>query len=219
MILNDNIKELILTKLDDIINLKDGDWNSLDTNIKIKILHHFCNYLGFDRNNLPLKKINSISVPLKSLKPKKIIEFSTINKNYNSNLFSDFNKQILDYTFEFRKNYILVDKRIYYTFNNLPKNDYNTILSKYNNIVCNFIESNKKNINIKKFYDNLVGGNSKKMIIGNNTLKDFVLKKYNECFEIIFDNEIIIKFDLFFYSDKITKNIPVKYNIKIINII
>ncbi len=217
MILNDYIKEQILIKLDDIINIKDEKWEHLDTNIKIKILHHFCNFIGTDKNNINMKKINSINIPLKSLKPKKIIEFTSINKNNNSVLFSDFNKLILDYTFDFRKKYILVDKRIYYTFNNLPKSDYYSLLSNYNNIVCNFIESNKKSINIKKFYENLIGNNSKKIIISNNILKDFTLKKYNESFEIIFDNGIIIKFELFYYSDKITKNIPVKYNIKIIN--
>ncbi len=217
MILNDYIKEQILIKLDDIINIKDEKWEHLDTNIKIKILHHFCNFIGTDKNNINMKKINSINIPLKSLKPKKIIEFTCINKNNNSVLFSDFNKLILDYTFDFRKKYILVDKRIYYTFNNLPKSDYYSLLSNYNNIVCNFIESNKKSINIKKFYENLIGNNSKKIIISNNILKDFTLKKYNESFEIIFDNGIIIKFELFYYSDKITKNIPVKYNIKIIN--
>jgi hypothetical protein len=217
MILNDYIKEQILIKLDDIINIKDEKWEHLDTNIKIKILHHFCNFIGTDKNNINMKKINSINIPLKSLKPKKIIEFTSINKNNNAVLFSDFNKLILDYTFDFRKKYILVDKRIYYTFNNLPKLDYYSLLSNYNNIVCNFIESNKKSINVKKFYENLIGNNSKKIIISNNILKDFTLKKYNESFEIIFDNGIIIKFELFYYSDKITKNIPVKYNIKIIN--
>ena len=48
MILNDNTKKDIFMKLNDIIksNIQDENWNNLDTQIKIKIIHHFCNFLN-----------------------------------------------------------------------------------------------------------------------------------------------------------------------------
>lgn len=224
MFLNDYIKKEILIKLNDILNIKDDNWNNLDPNIKIKIIHHFCNFLNLSNENLNLsnsvfKNIDNITIPLKSNKPKKIIEFSGINKNYNNNLFQEFNKTILDYTFEFRTKYKVNDKKnqIYYTFSNLPKNDYFFILSSINNIVYNFICKYKKFINVNKFYNNIIGSNHQKLITDNNSPKDFNVNQDNNILNIKFSNNIYIKLELFYSSDKITKNIPVKYNIKLFN--
>lgn len=230
MFLNDYIKKEIFIKLNDIINIKDDNWNNLDPNIKIKIIHHFCNYLNLNQSgenkntnlsnciNISFKNIDNITIPLKSNKPKKIIEFSGINKNYNNNLFQEFNKIILDYTFGFRTKYKVNDKnQIYYTFNNLPKTDYFFILSSINTIVYNFIYKYKKFINVNKFYNNIIGSNQQKLITENNSPKDFGISLDNHILNIKFSNNISIKLELFYTSDKITKNIPVKYNIKLFN--
>ncbi len=218
MFLNDNIKKEIFIKLNDILNIKDDQWNNIDSNIKIKIIHHLCSCLNLNQASCGLKNIDNITIPLKSNKPKKIIEFSGINKNYNCNLFQEFNKLMLDNTFEFRIKYNVNDKnRIYYTYNNLPKNDYFFILSSINTIVYNFISKHKKSININKFYNNIIGSNQQKLITDNNLPKDFIVSQDNHFLNINFSNNICVKLELFYYSDKITKNIPVKYNIKLFN--
>lgn len=231
MLLNDKIKKEILNKLNEIINIQDENWNKLEFQIKIKIIHHFCNFFCLtpisamdgvnNSNNLNHNLFNSsnnITIPLKSTKPKKIIEFMGINKNNNSNLFSEFNKSILDYTFTFRNVYkVNESNRKYYTFNNLPKQNYYEILSSINHIVYNFISKNKKIISTTKFYNNLIGSNQKKLIIENNHPKNFDIQIENHYLNIKFSNDIQLKLELFYTSDKITKNIPVKYNIKLIN--
>ncbi len=232
MLLNDKIKKDIFFKLNEIINLQDENWNKLDSQIKIKIIHHFCSFLGsvnvsstndFNNNNSIITIINSnlsnnITIPLKSNKPKKLIEFMGINKNYNSNLFSEFNKSMLDYTFTFRNIYNVNDSnRKYYTFNNLPKQNYYEILSSINNIVYIFISKYKKYISASRFYNNVIGSNQKKLITENNHPKDFNIQIENNFLFIKFSNDIQLKLELFYTSDKITKNIPVKYNIKLIN--
>jgi hypothetical protein len=221
MCLSDNVKKEIISKLIDIIvGIKDNSWINIDNNIKIKIIHHFCNLINVN-NPLDTQNVNNsqlkIIIPLKSNKPKKIIEFSGINKNYNNVLFQDYNKKILNYTFDFRDKYLNCKNRIYYTFNNLPKKDYQSILDSYNSIVYDFIISSKKNIKTNKFYSNIIGNNSNKLIIENNLPKDFIIQKKENFLNITFDNGICINMELFFVSDKITKNIPVKYNIKLLN--
>ncbi len=219
MLLNDKVKKDIFLKLNEIIDIQDESWNKLDFQIKTKIIHHFCNFLGCvsiynSNNNLS----NNITIPLKSNKPKKLVEFMGINKNYNSNLFSEFNKTMLDYTFVFRNIYKVNDSnRKYYTFNNLPKQNYNEILSSINNIVYNFICKYKKFISTSRFYNNILGSNQKKLIIENNHPKDFNIQIENHFLFVKFSNDIQLKLELFYTSDKITKNIPVKYNIKLIN--
>jgi hypothetical protein len=219
MFLNENIKIEIFKKLTDIINIKDEKWNSLDQVIKIKIIHHFCNFISkIDDSGKKLFDFNTITIPLKSNKPKKIIEFSGINKNFNFKLFQEFNNTILDYTFQFRNKYNVNSKnKIYYTYNNLPKNDYYQILNSINSIVYNFITKYKKYININKFYRNIIGSNEQKLITDTVIPKDFTINMENNIIYIKFLDNLNVKLELFYTSDKITKNIPVKYNIKIYN--
>ena len=219
MFLNENIKIEIFKKLTDIININDDKWNSLDQIIKIKIIHHFCNFIfQFDDSGKKKLDINTITIPLKSNKPKKIIEFSGINKNLNSKLFQEFNNTILEYNFQFRNKYNINSKnKIYYTYNNLPKNDYYQILNSINSIVHNFIVKYKKYINVNSFYKNIIGSNQQKLITDNNNPKDFSINMENNIIYIKFLDNLNVKFELFYTSDKITKNIPVKYNIKLYN--
>jgi hypothetical protein len=87
-LINNNVKKIILNSLENILNISDESWTKLESNIKLKIIHHYCNYFS--------KKIKDISwdtiyIPLKSLKPKKLIQLLGFNNNYNKTQFSDFN--------------------------------------------------------------------------------------------------------------------------------
>jgi hypothetical protein len=215
MFINDFVKDEIILKLNNIININDSKWNELDINLKTKIIHHYCNF--FNKSNNSIINWNIINIPLKSIKPKKLIELTGINKNFNKLLFNDYNNLILKYTFDFRNKYLdKSEKKIYYNYSNLPKFDYNEILSNYNKIVYNFIINNKKSININKLYNNIIGSNTNK-IITNIEPKNFYLNINENKIEFVFNNNVTILCELILVNDKITNNIPVKYYIKLIN--
>jgi hypothetical protein len=109
-------KEQIVKKINEIISLDDAEWNKLDLNIKLKYIHHFCSNIENDTDK-------SNDIPLKSLKPKKIIQYCGISNINNKHLYCEFNKLVLNYTNEFRNKYINVKKKQYFTNTNLPKEE------------------------------------------------------------------------------------------------
>ena len=145
LLLNHDIKNEIINSLNKIINIEDNSWNNLDLNLKLKVIHHYCNI--FTKNNSINKnddkyddknddknddrKIDNIYIPLKSLKPKKLIQYANFNKQYNKKLYNEYLDTIQSLTIEHRDMYI--KNRKYYTYSSLPKIEYNEILNKYTN--------------------------------------------------------------------------------------
>jgi hypothetical protein len=215
MVINDDFKNILIQKINDIINLNHHDWNNLNAKIKLKYVHRMCNYLENDNNE---EIQNNITIPLKSIKPKKLIQFCGFSNQCNKDLYTQFNKLMLNYTFEFRKKYINIPKRTYYTYNNLPRDEYNLILNEINEIMFYFINKNK--IDINKLLKSFIGSNYDKLTVNiNDILDDKNNYNINYC-----DNNIVIIVDelkiiltLNFTSNLITKNIPVMYHIKLIN--
>jgi hypothetical protein len=210
--LSDKTKGLIFDKLHSLVNLDISDWCIISNDIKIKILHNFLTYILFNTFSFS----NTLNIPIKSIKPKKLIMFCNMNKQKNMNLFNKYQKEILGYTNKFRDKYKNCKDRIYYTFNELPKEDYNNILGEYNDIVYNTIIENSGLIDIKNLYIRLINNNSNK-IISNNELS-FTIKKesYNEL-SIKFNDNIIVNLSLTFNKNKITNNLPLYYKIKLTN--
>jgi hypothetical protein len=214
--LDSELKKNIINKLEEIISIEQNNWNNLDVKIKIKLIHHYCNFINI--NNI--KNDNNINydvnkIPLKSLRPKKLIQYACFNKQYNKKLYNDYLNDIKEYTTNFRN--LFLKNKIYHTFNNLPKELYNNILNSYNKHVCDFLKKNKSLILIDNFYNNLVGNNSNKIITEMNEEKSIEIIEKNNKIELIFNNNIHIILELFLTSNKITNNIPVKFNVKIIN--
>lgn len=219
-LISSNIKENILTKINDILNINDTNWNDLDFDLKLKIIHNMCNTFkpNFDKKNL-----FNISIPLKNLRPKKIIEFCGINKQSNTIIFEEFIKNILQINRDFRINYNSKNKN--YCFSNLSVDNYNNILNNYNYQVYLFISKYINLINTKKFYHNLIGGNENKLITNEiekkNIKTNIKIDKINykdRFLNIDFNNNISIQFELYLTSEKITSNIPAKYKPQLINI-
>lgn len=211
MVINDDFKNILIEKLNDIINLNHHEWDKLEKNVKLKYIHRLCNYLeNDDKENIK----NNITIPLKSIKPKKLIQYCGYSKQLNKEIYMEFNKLILDYTFEFRKKYIDIPKRKYYTYNNLLKNEYDKILADLNELVYYIITKN--NINMENLLKLLAGTNTDKVLITHNEKNNYNINFFENNIEII-TNDYKILFILVFTSNLITKNIPVKYNIKLIN--
>lgn len=238
-LISSNIKTNILKKLDDIINIEDPNWTNLKIDIKYKIIHNLCNYLK-NNKNLQMEQmeqidtinsldpvnstnlITTINIPLKSQRPKKIIQLCGINKQTNFKLFDEFRKEQLTINVEFRKTYNSKNKN--YCFANLSKLKYASILNDYNNNIYKFINKNIDLINCNNLFNNLIAGNQQKIInLSNDNSIDHVLKivkltQINELLIIEFNNNIIIQMELFLTSEKITSNIPAKYKIFLKNI-
>ncbi len=210
--LSDKTKELIFDKLQSIVNLEISDWCIISKDIRIKILHNFLSFILFNTFSFS----NVLNIPIKSIKPKKLIMFCNMNKQKNINIFNQYNKEVLSYTHKFRDKYKNCKDRIYYTFNDLQKEEYNNILGEYNDIVYNIINNNSNLIDIKNLYIRLINNNSTKLINDNNL--SFAIKKesYNEL-SIKFNDNIIINLSLNFNKNKITNNLPLYYKIKLIN--
>jgi hypothetical protein len=88
MLISSNIKEKILNYIIDILKIDDPFWSSLDIEIKLKIIHNFCNIIKLNSENINynvkhLVNNTNIKIPLKNQRPKKIIELSGINKQNN----------------------------------------------------------------------------------------------------------------------------------------
>jgi len=247
-LISSNIKEKILTNLNDIINFQDNTWNNLDTEIKFKIIHNLCNLLKKNSNFItqpnittitqPITQTNittiaqtipSTNIPLKNLRPKKLIQFCGINKQMNSEIYDEFRKNIINVNRDFRTNYNSNNKN--YCFANLSKNKYECLLNNYNyNIYC-FLLKNINIINYKYFYSNLLGenqqiifcehkkiNNSPNKIFSNNCFKIKQINYKDKFLNIEFNNNISLQMELYLTSEKITNNIPAKYKINLINI-
>ncbi len=210
--LNDKTKGLIFDKLQSIVNLDISDWCIISKDIRIKILHNFLSFILFNTFSFS----NVLNIPIKSIKPKKLIIFCNMNKQKNINFFTQYQKEVLAYTNIFRDKYKNCKDRVYYTFNDLPKEDYNNILREYNDIVFNKINENVNLVDIKNLYIKLINNNSNKIISDNNL--SFTIKKesYNELL-IKFNDNIIVNLSLTFNKNKITNNLPLYYKIKLIN--
>ena len=153
-----NIKQQIVDNLNNILNIQDSTWNNLDTEIKLKIIHNLCNTLNKQSDILNTK----ITIPLKNLRPKKIIQFCGINKQSNSIIYDNYRKKIVNINKDFRNNYNSSNKN--YCFANLSKNKYDLLLNNFNYDIYTFLNSNINSINSKLFYSNLIGENNKKVI-------------------------------------------------------
>ena len=169
-----------------------------------------CSYL----KNEKIDNFESITIPLKSIKPKKMIQYCGISNSNNKHLYLQFNKLVLEYTNNFRNKYINVSKRKFYTYNSLVKEDYNNILNEYNKIIYTFINKNK--INIKNLIKCTIGSNFNKLIIDSNYEIEYKIN-YSENFINLVTDNFIIKFTLGYTSNNISNNIPVKYCVKLIN--
>ena len=237
--LNSELKKNIINKLEEIISINQNCWNNLDVKLKIKLIHHYCNFINtsnFDKTGI--QRIDQIiadqatsgviiipeesmfinndinKIPLKSIKPKKLVQYACFNKKYNKKLYNDYLNSIKEFTFNFRN--LFIKNKVYYTFNNLPKELYNEILDSYTKIVCDFLNKNKNLILIENLYNNLLDNNSDK-IISKLDFKTLEIIHKNNKLELIFNSNILIILELFLTSNKITNNIPVKFNVKIIN--
>jgi hypothetical protein len=216
-----NIKEQIIINLVNILNLQDSTWTNLNTDIKLKIIHNLCNSLGkySDITDITdfLNSTNSkLSIPLKNLRPKKIIQFCGINKQSNTIIFNDYKKKLIQINKDFRNNYNSSNKN--YCFGNLSKSSYNDILNNFNYNIYIFLTSNINIINSELFYSNLIGTNHKKVICSNNNLKIKQINYKDKFLNIEFNNNIIFQLELYLTSEKISNNIPAKYKINLINI-
>ena len=160
---------------------------------------------------------NSLSIPLKNQRPKKIIEFCGINKQFNIEIFDEFRKNMININREFRKVYNSKNK--IYSIANLGNLKYKSILNNYNLHMFNFMNKYIEKIDSIKLYNNLISGNNQKTInINKHKLKINKISYIDEFLNIEFNNDISIKFELYFTSEKITSNIPAKYKISLINI-
>ena len=212
----EQLKSTLIDKINDIINLDNDEWNNFNKNIKLKYIHRMCNMIETQDNN----KLNELIIPLKSIKPKKLIQFCGYSKQNNNSIYNNFNQSILNYTFAFRRQYVNIKNKKYYTFSNLPKNEYLLILNDINSIVFNFMNKNKFNIN--NLIKNLTGSNFDKIILNINNINNL-----NDNYNLILNENIIelkyenikIIFTLKFSTNNITNNIPVKYYINLINLI
>ena len=237
-----NIKSNILRKLDDIVNIEDPNWSSLGIDLKLKIVHNLCNFL---KNNIeshtnihlinqnqkkyqihhqkhPENLIeNSINIPLKNQKAKKIIELGGINKQTNSELFNEFRKELVMINKDFRKTFNSKNKQ--YCFGNLSCDKYQSILNNYNQNIFKFLNSNIDKIDSNKLYTNLIGGSGNQQKLINlsanvNKLKINKITHIDKFLNIEFNNDVSIKLELFLTSEKITSNIPAKYKISLTNV-
>jgi hypothetical protein len=233
-LLSSNIKTNILTKLDDIINIEDPNWSNLGIDLKLKIVHNLCNFLKNNMNshinthlinqknhqNYQEKLLeNSINIPLKNQRAKKIIELSGINKQTNSELFNEFRKELVMMNKDFRKTFNSKNKQ--YCFGNLSNTKYQSILNNYNQNIFKFLNSNIDKIDSDKLYSNLLGSNQQKTVNlqdNKSILKINKITHINEFLNIEFNNDVSIKLELFLTSEKITSNIPAKYKISLTNI-
>lgn len=206
--INDEIKDNIYNKLKSIIELEDISWNKIDIINKIRYLHHTLNL--FD--NTKKTNINLIEIPLKSVKPRKLINLCGFNKKHL--LFKDFLNEHHKFTFEYRDNY--KKKKIYYRINNLPKNESNKLLISYNLIIFNKLDNNINIINSNLLYDNLLFKNTDKIInLSDKITINLIYLEFG--FYIIFNECLKILFTLVFSSDNITNNLSLIYLVKLIN--
>lgn len=210
VLINNDFKDALVNKINGILDLDDEHWNNLDKKMKLKYIHRLCNYLEDNK----IEKLETLTIPLKSIKPKKLIQYCGISNQYNKNLYLQFNKSILDYTYNFRNKYVKIPRRQYYTYNSLPTKEYNQILNDYNEIIYIFMNKNK--IDINNLLKSVVNTNFDKLITNINQDYEYKFNYLDNEINIIM-KDFIINFTLGYSSNSITNNIPVKYCVKLIN--
>lgn len=206
-----------MSEISKLIKMNISDWNIISIENKIKILHNMCkNYICDNRDK-------GVIFSLKSLKPKKLIQYCNFSNLSNKIYYNEFKKNILDYTFEFRSIYVDKKKRTYYTYNNLSSIDYNKIITDYNKIVYNFLIKYQKHINFDFLYDMLIGNNKDKLITPAHTMstrndnKGPCIFMKGDIITIQFNKNIVIVMKLIINSNIITNNLPMLYSITINN--
>lgn len=213
----DTTYTIIMSEISKLINMNISDWNIISIENKIKILHNMCkNYICNNHDK-------GVIFSLKSLKPKKLIQYCNFSNLSNKIYYNEFKKNILDYTFEFRSIYVDKKKRTYYTYNNLSSIDYNKIITDYNKIVYNFLIKYQKHINFDFLYDMLIGNNKDKLIVPAHTMStcndknnQYIFMK-DDIIKIQFNKNIVIVMKLIINSNVITNNLPMLYSITINN--
>ena len=220
-----------MSEISKLINTNISDWNIVSIENKIKILHNICKNYICDKND------KKVIFSLKSLKPKKLIQYCNFSNLNNKIYYNEFKKNILDYTFEFRSKYVDKKKRVYYTYNNLSSTDYNKIITDYNNIVYNFLIKYYNHVNFDFLYNALIGNNKDKLISNNiNTInykpisndkpinhdkpisnKGPRISINNDVITIQFNKNVIIVMKLIINSNVITNNLPMLYSITVNN--
>lgn len=210
-----SMKTKILSCLDNLIYSNDNEkeWIELDDEIKFKIIHNLCNELkkstGLNKQDNLIQ--NHLSIPLKHLRPIKFIKLCGIDKHTHN----EFKQNILDMNCKFRAEYNKNNN--YYCFANMPNDKYCEILNNYNFQVYKFLSNNT--INCKSLYFGLLGQNDKKIIQPNITELKITQIDCNEKYlNIKFNNNVIIKLELYITSEKISKNINALYKISLLNI-
>jgi hypothetical protein len=204
-----------MSEISKLINMNVSDWNIISVENKIKILHNMCkNYICNNHDK-------GIIFSLKSLKPKKLIQYCNFSNLSNKIYYNEFKKNILDYTFEFRSKYVDKKKRTYYTYNNLSSTDYDKIINDYNKIVYNFLIKYQKHVNFDFLYDALIGNNKDKLIapitlISNNKPIPHISIN-SDVITIQFNKNTVIVMKLIINSNVITNNLPMLYTITINN--
>ena len=227
VLISGGIKDKIINCLNEIINIQDKKWQLLDNNIKIKFIHHLCgvfnkkiqnnDIIQFD-NNEDNEVDNIIKIPLKNLKPKKIIQLCGINKQSNIQIFDEFKKIFIESNREFRQKYNSKNK--HYCFSNISKKNHDELISGINFNLCKFLKKNIDIINSNNLFYNLLGSNSNKIIqLPTDNIKINNINWKGNYFDIEFNNNIVINFELYLTSEKITNNIPAKYKLNLINIL
>ena len=210
-----------MSEISKLISMNISDWNIISIENKIKILHNMC------KNYICNKNDKTVIFSLKSLKPKKLIQYCNFSNLNNKIYYNEFKKNILDYTFEFRSKYVDKKKRVYYTYNNLSSIDYNKIITDYNNIVYNFLIKYQNHINFDFLYNALIGNNKDKLISNdkpnksndkpNKSNKSPVISINNDVITIQFNKNVLIVMKLIINSNVITNNIPMLYSITVNN--
>jgi hypothetical protein len=216
----DTTYTIIMSEISKLISMNISDWNIISIENKIKILHNMC------KNYICNKNDKTVIFSLKSLKPKKLIQYCNFSNLNNKIYYNEFKKNILDYTFEFRSKYVDKKKRVYYTYNNLSSTDYNKIITGYNKIVYNFLIKYQHHVNYDFLYNALIGNNKDKLISNDiNTINDkpnksndkTVISINNDVITIQFNKNIVIVIKLIINSNVITNNIPMLYSITVNN--
>ena len=215
VLLDDNVKNQIINQIDNIINISDISWNAFDLKMKLKYIHHLCGcFINTEKQN------DVLTIPLKSIKPKKLINFCNFTKSNNADLFKEYNLKALEYTFDFRTKYVKLTKRTYYNYKNLPQIEYTSILNQYNLLVYLFLRENFNKINITNLFNYLTDTNSDKLFLHNNIKNINLNIEYeNNILILTFSNSIIINLKLVYSGDLISNNIPVIYQIILTNYI
>lgn len=215
-----------MSEISKLISMNISDWNIISIENKIKILHNMC------KNYICNKNDKTVIFSLKSLKPKKLIQYCNFSNLNNKTYYNEFKKNILDYTFEFRSKYVDKKKRIYYTYNNLSSTDYNKIITDYNKIVYNFLIKYQNYVNFDFLYNMLIGNNKDKLIAPtptniNNDKPNTILKVpsnnsqsisiNNDVITIQFNKNVLFVMKLIINSNIITNNLPMLYSITVNN--